>query len=233
MLSAFHGLECFLKGLALEFIHRDGCFVHGVQHLRLKDRLLFLVFLCVSGRYRKGARWNIDQRVLGALPDPHVVQHLVKLLIRQLVLLPRCLLEDLFVHETVRFHVHSFDPVDHGDFVDDSLRGQLGSSLGVLLLGGVASGEPQFVNFTDTAKPMFLLDSDLSAFVPTHVLHALPETFRPGNVADKELDCALSVLGTRIKDSLVVEVGDVLDLAKPAKHRLALSISHLLPHKCD
>ena len=75
---------------------------------------------------------------------------------------------------------------------------------------------------------MLLLNTNFCALIHPHVLHTLPEALRPRDVSDEEFNCTLTVLRTSVKDGLVVEVCDILDLAEPAKSGLALSFSYLL-----
>ena len=138
------------------------------------------------------------------------------------------LAHELLVHEPVRLHVHPLDPVHHRHLVDDRLRGQLGPPLCIRLGLRVAARKSKFVDFTDAAKCVLFLDSDLGALIFAHVLHTFPEAFGPRDVANEKLDRALAVLRAHIEDRLVVEVSHVLDLAKPPKHRLPLPFAHLV-----
>ncbi len=149
----------------------------------------------------------------------------IKLFVRHLILFLGRLCVLLLVHESTSFHVHSLDPVNHGHLVNHGLRGQLSSPFCVFLVFREALGEPKLVDFTSAAEGVLLLDPNLGALIPSHVLHTFPEALWPGDITDVKLNGAASVVWARIEDGLVIEVGNVLDFAQPAEQRLALAFT--------
>ena len=78
------------------------------------DSIILLLFVS-----RRGVNRRIEERKGRTLPESHVVCDFIILFVRQLVLFLRWLVDDLLIHESIGFHIHTFDPINHGNLVDD------------------------------------------------------------------------------------------------------------------